>query len=107
MGQSVTDTTITSAKFVATTATDGVKAVSQGFKDTNANVLNDSNKFEPTVEAASINSVSQPTSLPSVEQGFESAKNKIGSIINLLRDKAISKDNTQDNKKESPSAQIK
>lgn len=98
VGKTVTDGTVKGAKFVAHTATDGAKSVSKGFKESNENVEhNNSNINEPSVEAASVTSVSQPASTPSISEGFEAAKGKIGGMINFLRDKAVSRDTTPDN----------
>lgn len=88
-GQAVKDTTVKGAKFVASTATDGAKAVAKGYSDVN-------NTTEPTVEAASVAPVTQETTTPSLSEGVEAAKNKIGSMISFLRDKATPKENTNE-----------
>lgn len=97
VGQTVTEGATKGAKFVATTATDGVKAVSKGFKEANQNKT-----VEPTVEAASVTPVSQPETTPSLSEGIESAKSKIGGMISFLRDKATTKDTNNDVKPPSP-----
>lgn len=88
-GQAVKDTTVKGAKFVASTATDGARAVSKGYTEV-------SNTTEPTVEAASVAPVNQATTTPSLSEGVEAAKNKIGSMISFLRDKATTKENTNE-----------
>lgn len=91
IGQSVKQGAVKSANFVSTTAKEGVKAVSSGYKD----VSNQNN--EPVVEAASISPVTQPATTPTLSEGVATAKNKIGGMINFLREKATSNNNTNDN----------
>lgn len=95
VGQTVKEGAVKSAKFVANTASDGAKAVSNGYKEVSAQ--NQNTNTEPTVEAASVTPVTQAASTPSLSEGVTSAKNKIGSMISFLRDKATSKDTTNDN----------
>lgn len=83
-GQTVKDTTVKGAKFVSNTATDGARAVAKGYKE----VTTEKTNVEPTVEAASVTPVTQPAATPSLAEGVEVAKNKIGSMISFLRDKA-------------------
>lgn len=91
IGQSVKEGAVKSANFVSTTAKEGAKAVSNGYKE----VSKPSN--EPTVEAASVSPVNQPVNTPSLSEGVATAKNKIGSMIGFLRDKATSNNNTNSN----------
>lgn len=100
VGQTVKDGAVKGAKFVANTASDGAKAVSSGYKEA---TQNQNKSEEPTVEAASVTPVSQPTSTPSLSEGISSAKDKIGNMISFLRDKATkSSDNTNDDTKIKP-----
>lgn len=98
IGQSVKEGAVKSAKFVSTTAQEGAKSISTGYKEV-------SNESEPTIEAASMSSVSQPTTTPTLSEGVATAQKKIGSMIGFLRDKAkLSNDNTNtnDNSKVTP-----
>lgn len=95
VGQTVKEGAVKSAKFIANTASDGAKAVSNGYKEVTAQ--NQNTNTEPTVEAASVTPVNQAASTPSLSEGVTSAKNKIDSMISFLRDKATSKETTNDN----------
>lgn len=91
IGQSVKEGAVKSARYVSTTAQEGAKAVTNGYKEVS------NQNSEPTVEAASVSPVTQPTTTPTLAEGVESAKNKIGSMISFLRDKATNNNNENNN----------
>lgn len=106
-GQNLKNGVVKGAKFVSTTATDGAQSVAKGFKEANENAnANRENASRENndlnVEAASVVSVSQPVVTPSIAEGFETAKGKIGGMINFLRDKAISRDVNNTNTNDTP-----